>query len=254
MTKIHDLINLGQSIWFDYIRRSFTKNGDLQKLLDQGARGVTSNPAIFEKAIAGSSDYDADINRLVNEGKSVGKIYETLALEDIAQAADLLRPLYDESSGGDGYVSLEVSPTLAHNTQGTIAEAKRLFATLGRPNVMIKIPATAAGIPALTRADIGIAIGGGTDVAIESAGIILVQSNPLDVVKVIALSRASYRKMQQNLLWATGYNVIALPLAAGVLAPVGILLSPAIGALFMSLSTIIVAINAQFLRREQIGI
>ena len=127
MTKIHDLINLGQSIWFDYIRRSFTKNGDLQKLLDQGARGVTSNPAIFEKAIAGSSDYDADINRLVNEGKSVGKIYETLALEDIAQAADLLRPLYDESSGGDGYVSLEVSPTLAHNTQGTIAEAKRLF-------------------------------------------------------------------------------------------------------------------------------
>ena len=253
MTKIHDLINLGQSIWFDYIRRSFTKNGDLQKLLDQGARGVTSNPAIFEKAIAGSSDYDADINRLVNEGKSVGKIYETLALEDIAQAADLLRPLYDESSGGDGYVSLEVSPTLAHNTQGTIAEAKRLFATLGRPNVMIKIPATAAGIPALTRADIGIAIGGGTDVAIESAGIILVQSNPLDVVKVIALSRASYRKMQQNLLWATGYNVIALPLAAGVLAPVGILLSPAIGALFMSLSTIIVAINAQFLRREQLG-
>jgi hypothetical protein len=254
MTKIHDLINLGQSIWFDYIRRSFTKNGDLQKLLDQDARGVTSNPAIFEKAIAGSSDYDADINRLVGEGKSVGEIYETLALEDIAQAADLLRPLYDESSGGDGYVSLEVSPTLAHNTQGTIAEAKRLFATLGRPNVMIKIPATAAGIPALTRADIGIAIGGGTDVAIESAGIILVQSNPLDVVKVIALSRASYRKMQQNLLWATGYNVIALPLAAGVLAPVGILLSPAIGALFMSLSTIIVAINAQFLRREQIGI
>ena len=107
--------------------------------------------------------------------------------------------------------------------------------------------------PALTRADIGIAIGGGTDVAIESAGIILVQSNPLDVVKVISLSRASYRKMQQNLVWATGYNVIALPLAAGVLAPWGILLSPAIGALFMSLSTVIVAINAQFLRQEQIG-
>ena len=107
--------------------------------------------------------------------------------------------------------------------------------------------------PALTRADIGIAIGGGTDVAIESAGIILVQSNPLDVVKVIALSRASYRKMQQNLVWATGYNLIALPLAAGVLAPWGILLSPAIGALFMSLSTVIVAINAQFLRREQLA-
>ncbi|MCB9099964.1 MAG: copper-translocating P-type ATPase [Anaerolineales bacterium] len=103
--------------------------------------------------------------------------------------------------------------------------------------------------PALTRADIGIAIGGGTDVAIESAGIILVQSNPLDVVKIIELSRASYRKMFENLIWATGYNVVALPLAAGVLAPVGILLSPAVGALFMSLSTIVVAVNAQLLRR-----
>ncbi len=105
--------------------------------------------------------------------------------------------------------------------------------------------------PALTRADIGIAIGSGTDVAVESAGIILVQSNPLDVVKIIELSRASYGKMIQNLIWATGYNVIALPLAAGVLAPIGILLSPAVGALFMSISTIIVAINAQLLRRIQ---
>ena len=103
--------------------------------------------------------------------------------------------------------------------------------------------------PALTRADVGIAIGSGTDVAIESAGIILVKSDPLDVVKIFELSRASYRKMIQNLAWATGYNVIALPLAAGILAPWGILLSPAVGALFMSLSTIIVAINAQLLRR-----
>ncbi len=103
--------------------------------------------------------------------------------------------------------------------------------------------------PALTRADVGIAIGGGTDVAIESAGLILVQSNPLDVVKIFTLSRASYRKMIQNLWWAAGYNIVALPLAAGVLAPWGILLSPAVGALFMSLSTIIVAINAQLLRR-----
>ncbi len=103
--------------------------------------------------------------------------------------------------------------------------------------------------PALARADVGIAIGSGTDVAIESAGIILVKDNPLDAVKVIELSRASYRKMIQNLVWATGYNVVALPLAAGVLAPLGIVLSPAIGALFMSLSTVIVAINAQFLRR-----
>ena len=107
--------------------------------------------------------------------------------------------------------------------------------------------------PALTRADVGIAIGSGTDVAVESAGIILVRSNPLDVVKIISLSRASYRKMIQNLAWATGYNVVALPLAAGVLAPLGILLSPALGAVFMSLSTVIVAINAQLLRREKIG-
>jgi Cu2+-exporting ATPase len=107
--------------------------------------------------------------------------------------------------------------------------------------------------PALTRADVGIAIGSGTDVAVESAGIILVKSNPLDVVKIFELSRASYRKMIQNLLWATGYNVVALPLAAGVLAPIGIILSPAVGAIFMSLSTIIVAINAQLLRREPLA-
>jgi Cu2+-exporting ATPase len=102
--------------------------------------------------------------------------------------------------------------------------------------------------PALTRADVGIAIGSGTDIAIESAGIILVQSNPLDVVKIFELSRATYRKMIQNLLWATGYNVVALPLAAGILAPIGVVLSPAVGALLMSISTIVVAINAQFLR------
>jgi Cu2+-exporting ATPase len=103
--------------------------------------------------------------------------------------------------------------------------------------------------PALTRADVGIAIGGGTDVAVESAGIILVRNNPLDVVKIISLSRASYRKMIQNLVWAAGYNVVALPLAAGVLAPIGILLSPAVGAILMSLSTVVVAINAQLLRK-----
>ena len=107
--------------------------------------------------------------------------------------------------------------------------------------------------PALMRADVGIAIGSGTDVAVESAGIILVKSNPLDVVKIIALSRASYRKMIQNLLWAAGYNVVALPLAAGVLAHWGILLSPAVGAVLMSVSTIIVAVNAQLLRRTRLA-
>jgi Cu2+-exporting ATPase len=103
--------------------------------------------------------------------------------------------------------------------------------------------------PALARADVGIAIGSGTDVAVESAGIILVSSNPLHVPRVIELSRASYRKMVENLVWATGYNIVALPLAAGVLSPVGVNLSPAVGALFMSLSTVIVALNAQLLRR-----
>ena len=106
--------------------------------------------------------------------------------------------------------------------------------------------------PALTRADVGIAIGSGTDVAVESAGIILVKSNPLDVVKVIELSRASYRKMRQNLAWAAGYNVLAIPLAAGLLAPWGVLLSPAVGAILMSLSTVIVAINAQLLRTQEL--
>jgi Cu2+-exporting ATPase len=100
---------------------------------------------------------------------------------------------------------------------------------------------------------VGIAIGSGTDVAVESAGIILVQSNPLDVVKIFSLSKASYRKMIENLIWATGYNVVAIPLAAGVLASLGILLSPAIGALFMSLSTVIVALNAQLLRRVDLS-
>jgi P-type Cu2+ transporter len=107
--------------------------------------------------------------------------------------------------------------------------------------------------PALTRADVGIAIGSGTDVAIESAGIILVKSNPLDVVKIFDLSRASYRKMIENLIWAAGYNIFALPLAAGILAPIGILLSPAVGALLMSISTVIVAINAQLLRRHELA-
>jgi Cu2+-exporting ATPase len=108
--------------------------------------------------------------------------------------------------------------------------------------------------PALTRADIGIAIGSGTDVAVQSADVILVQNNPMDVVRLVKLSKASYRKMQENIVWAAGYNVFAIPLAAGVLAPIGILLSPAVGALLMSLSTVIVAINAQLLRRVDLCI
>ncbi|MCP4427921.1 MAG: bifunctional transaldolase/phosoglucose isomerase [Chloroflexi bacterium] len=149
MTKLHDLARLGQSIWYDNIRRALLESGEFQQLLNDGVRGVTSNPSIFEKAIVGSADYDEAIQALVASGKSALEIYDALTLQDIARTADLLRPIYDETDGVDGYVSLEVSPTLAHDTTGTIAEAQRLFAALGRPNVMIKVPATAAGIPAI---------------------------------------------------------------------------------------------------------
>ena len=149
MTKLHELAELGQSIWLDYISRSLIASGELQKLVDQGLRGVTSNPSIFEQAIAGSADYDEDLNRLVSDGKSVAEIYEDLAMADIRSAADILRPVYEKSGGADGYVSLEVNPALAHDTGATIAEARRLFASLERPNVLIKVPATPAGIPAI---------------------------------------------------------------------------------------------------------
>ena len=149
MENLNELNELGQAIWLDYIRRSFTRTGKLQALIEKGIRGVTSNPAIFDKAIEDSDDYDDEIQRLVKAGKSADEIYEALALEDIREAAELLAPLYDQTSGRDGYVSLEVSPTLAHDTNRTIAEAKRLFAAVGAPNIMIKIPATPAGIPAI---------------------------------------------------------------------------------------------------------
>jgi transaldolase/glucose-6-phosphate isomerase len=149
LTKLHQLAELGQAIWLDYIRRHLITSGDLQTLVDEGLRGVTSNPTIFEKAIAGSTDYDEALRRLVDEAKTVSEIYEALALDDIQRTADILRPVYEQTGGADGYVSLEVNPNLAHDTNGTIAEARRLFAALGRPNVMIKVPATPAGIPAI---------------------------------------------------------------------------------------------------------
>jgi transaldolase len=149
MTKLHNLAKLGQAIWLDYIRRAFLASGDFQRLVDQGVRGVTSNPTIFDKAIEGSADYDDAMQSLVEAGKSVEQIYEALAMDDIGRAADILRPLYDETNGGDGFVSLEVNPTLAHDTQRTIVEARRLFKALNRPNIMIKVPSTPEGIPAI---------------------------------------------------------------------------------------------------------
>ena len=119
MSKLVELEKLGQSVWFDFIRRSLITSGELQNLIEQGVRGITSNPAIFEKAIAGSNDYDEDIKQLIKTDKTVDEIYETLAFEDIGMAADLLRNVYNTSGGLDGYVSLEVNPHLADKTEKT---------------------------------------------------------------------------------------------------------------------------------------
>ena len=149
MNKLQELAKRKQAIWLDTISRSMVRDGGLQKRIADGVRGVTSNPSIFKKAIADSHDYDDDIVRLSAMGKTLNGIYEALVLEDICQAADLLHPLYEQTNALDGYVSLEVSPKLANDTEGTIVEARRLFSALGRPNIMIKIPATCAGIPAI---------------------------------------------------------------------------------------------------------
>ncbi|HEV2704801.1 MAG TPA: bifunctional transaldolase/phosoglucose isomerase, partial [Pyrinomonadaceae bacterium] len=145
-----EIMKLGQSIWYDNIRRAMLTSGDLaRKVAEDDLRGVTSNPTIFEKAITGSTDYDEQLRTLVESGRSVSEIYEDLVVEDIARGADILRPVYDRTDGLDGYISLEVSPRLAYDTKGTIEEAERLFRRLGRPNVMIKIPASQEGLPAI---------------------------------------------------------------------------------------------------------
>ena len=147
---LKQLRKLGQSIWLDYIRRDLIASGKLRRLIEEdGLRGMTSNPSIFEKAIVESHDYDEDIRAMALKGKSVQAIYETLSQRDVQSAADEFRPLYDMMDGEDGYVSLEVNPHLAHDTNGTIKEARRLWAALDRPNVLIKVPATANGLPAI---------------------------------------------------------------------------------------------------------
>jgi transaldolase/glucose-6-phosphate isomerase len=145
--NLHVLRELGQSIWLDYIRRHLVRSGQLAALVQEGLRGVTSNPTIFEKAITGSTDYADAIGRMAD--RSAGEIYETLAVDDIRAGADLLRPVYDATAGADGFVCLEVSPLLAHDTARTIGEARRLWAEIERANLMIKVPATAEGIPAI---------------------------------------------------------------------------------------------------------
>ena len=149
MNPLEKLSTFGQSPWLDDLRRSLVTEGGLQRLIDDGLRGLTSNPAIFEAAIAKSSDYDDAIRQLAQDGKSVEEIYRTLTVEDVQGACDLFRPLYDETGGADGFVSYEVSPKLANDTDGTIQEARELWRVIDRPNVMIKVPATQEGLPAI---------------------------------------------------------------------------------------------------------
>ncbi len=147
LNKLHEF---GQSIWLDFISREMLDSGELQEMIaSDGLRGVTSNPAIFEKAIDGSEDYDDDIRRLAQDGKSAAEIYQTLAVADVQRAADLFAPFYRQTKRQDGFVSLEVSPHLARDTDGTIAEAHRLWQAVDRPNVMIKVPGTQEGLPAI---------------------------------------------------------------------------------------------------------
>jgi transaldolase len=146
------LADLGQSLWYDYITRDLLTSGQLERLIrNDGLRGMTSNPTIFEKAIAGSRLYDQDIRRLSEAGQGPGEIFESLAVADVQAACDAFRPLYDETGGRDGFVSIEVSPRLAHDSAGTAHEADRLWRAVARPNAMIKIPGTRAGLTAIAQ-------------------------------------------------------------------------------------------------------
>jgi transaldolase len=151
-SPIDDLHALGQSLWYDNIQRGKLVSGELAAMASRGEiRGITSNPTIFDQAISNSSDYDAKLVSLAMAGLEIEQIYEELVTEDICGAADLFGSLYEESRGADGYVSLEVNPNLAHDTEATIKEARRLWNLVDRPNLMIKIPATQEGLPAITQ-------------------------------------------------------------------------------------------------------
>ena len=150
-TKMQALLDLGQSVWLDYLGRGMTRSGELARLIDRGLRGMTSNPTIFEKAITGTDDYADDLKKLASSPQDDRAIFEALAVTDVREAADVFRPTYDATNGRDGFVSLEVSPQLARDTEGSVAEARRLWKTVDRPNVMIKIPGTREGWPAIER-------------------------------------------------------------------------------------------------------
>ncbi len=147
---LRELEKLGQAVWLDFIQRSLIRGGQLRRLIEEdGVQGMTSNPSIFEKAILESHDYDADIDALAQRGTMPEAIFEALSLEDVREAADTFRPVYERTAGRGGYVSLEVNPHLAHDTGATIIEARHLWDALDRPNVFIKVPATTAGLPAI---------------------------------------------------------------------------------------------------------
>jgi transaldolase len=146
------LSRLGQSPWYDFITRDLVRSGELARLIhEDGLKGMTSNPTIFEKAVATSTLYDSDIQQLADRGRSPAEIFEALAVADVQAACDVFRTVFEQDPNGDGTVSLEVSPTLAHDTDGTVREAERLWAAVDRPNVMIKIPGTREGLPAISR-------------------------------------------------------------------------------------------------------
>ncbi|MFB2880241.1 transaldolase [Floridanema aerugineum] len=147
---ILEIQEYGQSIWMDNLTRDLIESGELKRMIEErGIKGITSNPAIFEKAIAGNKIYDADIEKGIREGLPTYKIYESLIFDDIRHACDIFRPIYEASNGLDGYISIEVPPTIAHDTQATINEARRYYQEIGRENVMIKIPGTSSGLPAV---------------------------------------------------------------------------------------------------------
>ncbi len=148
-TRVQQIHALGQSIWCDAISRSLIESGALQRLFDQGIVGVTSNPTIFHQAIAQGSDYDSAIESLIAGGSDADAVYSHLTVTDVSDAADLLRPIYDRTDAIDGYISLEVNPHHAHDTDATVTEARRLFQQVDRPNLLIKVPATTEGIPAI---------------------------------------------------------------------------------------------------------
>jgi transaldolase len=182
---IRELARHGQSLWYDGLARDLIRTGALARLVEDGVRGLTTNPAIYEKAIAGTDDYDADIARLGSSGLDAKGIYEALALQDLRAAADLLRPVWDATDGRDGFASLEVSPLLAGDTHGTIDEGRRLWKALARPNVFIKVPGTPEGMPAIE--------------ALAAEGV--------NVNVTLLFSRAAYRQAAER--WMAGLEARA---------------------------------------------